>query len=598
MKDNSYTAIRQAYLDFMKEKGHTEIPNASLVPENDPSILFINAGMAPLVPYLKGEKHPAGEKLTNVQRCLRTIDLDEVGDEWHCTVFEMLGNWSLDDYFKKEAINLTIEFYTEVLGLDINKIYASVFKGDNTAPQDEDSIKVWQEIFNKYGIEAKVGKGEKIQSFGKKENWWELESGGPCGPDSEIFYDTGKEPCGPDCNVTCNCGKYVEIGNNVFMEYLKEENNYRDLGRHNVDFGGGLVRIAGLLQGVDSYYEVDIFKPIMDKVNKLSQDPNIKSKRILADNIYASTMIIMDGVVPGRNEREYVLRRLIRRAVRHGKLIGIEKDFTKDISEVCIDQFKNLYSQLAEKKEKILNTIHDEEIKFKHTLKAGEKKFTDLIESQKNITGEDAFYLYETYGYPLELVLEMANEHGLKLNEERFKQDFNQAQDKHREKSRSSSVDRFKGGLADTSEMSTKYHTATHLLLAALRQVLGDDVYQKGSNITPERLRFDFPADQKLTPEQMKEVEDIVNEHIQRELPVSFKEMKKEDAMKIVPGAAFAEKYGDVVKVYTIGPEDDPFSIEICGGPHVENTSQLGKFKIIKQENVGAGVKRIKAVLE
>lgn len=598
MKDYLYINIRKAYIDFMVKKGHKEIENASLVPENDPSILFTNAGMTPLVPYLLGEKHPLGSKLTNIQRSLRTVDIDEVGDAWHCTVFEMLGNWSLNDYFKKEAINLTIEFYCDILGFNINNIYASIFGGDEQVPKDNESINAWMELFKSRGIDAKVGKGERIQTFGRKENWWELAGGGPCGPDSEIFYDTGKKPCGPGCNINCNCGKYVEIGNNVFMEYLKVKDSYKGLGRHNVDFGGGLVRVAGMLQNADSYYEVDIFKPILDKVNQLSQDPNVRSKRIVIDHIFASTLIIMDGVVPGRNEREYVLRRLIRRAIRHGKLIGIEREFTKEVAQVCIEQFKSLYPRLQEKKDEILHVFEDEESKFLQTIKQGERMFVQLVENNKTITGEDAFRIYETYGYPYEMIFEMANEKGIELKEENFKKEFEDAQNEHKEKSRTASAGLFKGGLADTSNMSTKYHTATHLLLAALRKVLGDEVYQKGSNITPERLRFDFPADQKLTPDQVIKVENIVNKQIQKGLPVTFKEMDKDEAMKLVKGAAFEERYGDKVKVYFIGPKENPFSVEICGGPHVENTSELGKFKIIKQENVGAGVKRIKAVLE
>ncbi len=621
MKNFSYTNIRKAYLDFIISKGHQEIPNASLIPENDPSILFINSGMTPLVPFLMGEKHPAGTRLTNIQRSLRTVDIDEIGDEWHCTAFEMLGNWSLNDYFKEEAINFTVEFYTEILGMDINKIYASVFGGDNQAPKDEESIRVWTDIYKHKGIDAKFGDRERIQPFGKKENWWELSGGGPCGPDSEIFYDTGKDPCGDKCNVNCNCGKYVEIGNNVFMEYLKEGDSYKDLGRHNVDFGGGLIRIAGMLQNKDSYYEVDIIKPILDKVNELSKDPNIRSKRIIVDHINSATWIIMDGVVPGRNEREYVLRRLIRRAIRHGKLIGIEKQFTREVAEVCIKQFKQLYPQLSKQREFILNIIEEEEKKFNQikdsrstgikqaeiraTLQSGpsgpSKTDTEIpskISGPTGPTGATAFYLYETYGLPREDFEELMTQKGIPYDKKDFNKQYEKEKNKKQELSRTSSEGLFKGGLADTSDMSTKYHTTTHLLLAALRKVLGDHVYQKGSNITPERLRFDYPSDKKLTPEQVKEVEKNVNEQIKKGLDVTFKEMPKEEATKLVPNAAFEDRYGDTVKVYFIGPKDKPFSAEICGGPHVKNTSDLGKFKIVKQENVGTGVKRIKAVLE
>ncbi len=578
----------------MKEHGHAEIPEASLVPENDPSLLFVGAGMVPLVPYLLGEKNPSGTRLTNSQRCVRTGDIDEVGDDWHCTSFNMLGNWSLNDYFKKEAINLTIDFYVNVFGLDINNIYASVFEGDKDAPRDEVSIKVWQEVFKKYNIDAKTGKGERIQFFDKVKCWWELEAGGPCGPCSEFFYDTGKEPCGPDCNVNCDCGKFVELGNNVFMEYLKTDGKYLPLGRHNVDFGGGLERIAAFIQKKDSFYDLDIYAPIIEKVRELSKKQIQKSQRIIADHIKAATWMIMDGVVPGRTEQGYVLRRIIRRSVRHARELGIEGNITRVIGEVAIKQFSPMYSQLEEKKEYILNIMEEEENKFKKTIQSGTKMFESLVEEKGKITGEDAFYLYETYGFPIEITQEMAEEKKIKIDIK----DFENAFKAHQEKSRSAAKGFFKGGLADTSEMSKKYHTATHLLLAALRQILGPQVYQKGSNINPERLRFDFPNDQKLTDDQVAKVENIVNEQIKKGLDIYYEEMPKDQALKIVPHAAFSEKYGDIVKVYFIGKGKDQFSVEICGGPHVQNTSELGTFKIIKQENVGAGIRRIKAVLK
>jgi alanyl-tRNA synthetase len=493
----------------------------------------------------------------------------------------MLGNWSLDDYFKEEAISLTVEFFIEQLGLDINKIYATVYEGDDEIPQDDKSIEVWKEIFSSYGIEAKVGKGERIEPKGKEENWWGLPSGGPCGPDSEIFYDTGKG--------------LVEIGNNVFMQYLLKDGKYEPLGRHNVDFGGGLDRLTAMIQGVDSIFETDIYKPILEKVKEISKEDIIESQRVIVDHLKAATWIVMDGIVPGRSKQGYVLRRLIRRAVRHGKKLNIEKTFTREVSEVAIEQFKTIYPQLEEQKENILKVIEDEEKKFNQTIKNGLKILEDILEEKKQITGEDAFTLYETYGFPIEITKEILREKGLELQDP---EGFDRAKKEHKEKSRSAAAGMFKGGLADTSEMSTKYHTATHLLLAALQKVLGDHIYQKGSNITPERLRLDFPADEKLTPKQVEEVEKIVNEAIESGYDVNFKEMKKENALKLVPFAAFAEKYGDIVKVYYVGPEDNPFSLEICRGPHVKNTSELGKFRIKKQENVGAGTKRIKAVLE
>jgi len=595
MKNLSYNQIWQKYIEFFEKHGHQAIPSSPLVPENDPSVLFVNAGMFPLVPFLNGQEHPKGNRLVNIQRCIRTGDIDEVGDAFHCTAFTMLGNWSLNDYFKKEAIEMTVEFFVEELGLDINNIYASVFEGDNNAPQDTESIEVWKEIFSRYNIDAKVGKEERIQPFGKKENWWGLESGGPCGPDSEIFYDTGTEKCGDECNVSCNCGKYVEIGNNVFMQYLKTGEQILPLGRHNVDFGGGLERLTGLLQSVDSVYEIDTYRPITEKVRGLSKVENIESQRIIVDHLKAATWIVMDGVEPSRSQQGYILRRLIRRAIRHGKKLGIEKPFTREVAEIAIEQFKDTWENLGTQKEHILNVIEEEEKKFGKTLDSGLRILEKMVSKNGKVTGKDAFLLYETYGLPLELTEEILKEKEIEIE---HREDFRKAEEEHQEKSRTASKGLFKGGLADTSEMSTKYHTASHLLLAALRKVLGDHVYQKGSNITPERLRMDYPNDAHLTDEQVKEVEDLVNEQIKKGLTVGKKEMPKEEALKIVPFAAFSERYPDIVNVYYIGPEENPFSIEICNGPHVENIEDLGTFKISKQENVGAGIKRIKAILE
>jgi alanyl-tRNA synthetase len=581
MRNLTYKDIRDKYIQFFKNKDHKEIPSASLVPEDDPSVLFVNAGMFPLVPYLMGAKHPQGRRLVNSQRCLRTGDIDLVGDPYHCTTFEMLGNWSLNDYFKKEAIALTIEFFVEVLDLDINNIYATVYKGDEDIPQDEESIDIWKEIFKSYGIDAKVGKGKRIEPKGKDENWWGLQSGGPCGPDSEIFYKTDDE--------------LVEIGNNVFMQYLLDNGEYKPLKRHNVDFGGGLDRLTAMIQGVNSIFETDIYKPILEKVKNISNKEITESQRIIVDHLKAATWIVMDGIVPGKSKQSYVLRRLIRRAVRHGRKLDMDHLFTREVSEIAIEQFKTVYPKLEKQKENILKTIEDEEKKFNQTLKNGLEILEEMLEEKGQISGEDAFTLYETYGFPIEITKEILKEKDLQLQDPEH---FEKAKQEHKEQSRSASAGMFKGGLADTSEMSTKLHTATHLLLAALQKVLGDNIYQKGSNITPERLRLDFPADEKLTKEQLKEVENIVNKAIKAGYDINFKEMKKENALKLVPFAAFAEKYGDLVKVYYIGPEDNPFSIEICRGPHVENTSELGEFQIIKQENIGAGTKRIKAVLK
>lgn len=578
----TYKEIRDKYIDFFKNNGHTEIPNAPLIPEDDPSVLFVNAGMFPLVPFLKGEVHPQGQKLTNVQRCLRTGDIDEVGDAFHCTTFEMLGNWSLNDYFKKEAINLTAKFFVEEIGLDINRIYATVFEGEEGIPQDNESISVWKDLFASYGIDAKVGINERIKPLGREDNWWGLPSGGPCGPDSEIFYKL-------------DSGELVEIGNNVFMEYLLEDGTYIPLGRHNVDFGGGLDRLTAMMQNVDSIFETDIYKPIYDKVRELSEEENLISQRVITDHIKAATWIVMDGIVPSKSQQGYILRRLIRRAVRHGKKLGIERLFTRDIADIAIEQFKIIYPQLEEKKDLILNTIEEEEKKFNHTIKNGMKILEKSIQEKSQITGEDAFTLYETYGFPIEITKEILKEKNLDLVDPNS---FEQAKQSHQEQSRTASAGMFKGGLSDTSEMSTKYHTTTHLLLSALRQVLGDHVYQKGSNITPERLRLDYPNDSKLSQEQVTEVENIINNAISQELDITYEEVEKDIALKKVPFAAFSEKYGDKVKLYYVGPKDKPFSVEICNGPHVSNTRELGHFKIEKQENVGAGIKRIKAILQ
>ncbi len=582
MKYLTYEQIREKYIKFFQRHGHQEIPSAPLVPEDDPSVLFVNAGMFPLVPFLKGEKHPNGEKLVNAQRCIRTGDIDEVGDPFHVSSFEMLGNWSLNNYFKKEAIEMTVQFFLEELELDINRIYTTIFEGENDIPMDTTSIEVWKEIYFRHGIDAKVGKNERIIPKGREDNWWGLASGGPCGPDNEIFYKI-------------DSGEMVEIGNNVFMEYLLENGTYKPLGRHNVDFGGGLDRLAAMCQSVSSIYEIDIYNPILEKVRTLSKKSDIKSERIIADHIKAATWIVMDGVVPSNTKQGYILRRLIRRAVRHGRKLEIDGIFTKDIASICIDQFSMILPKLSENREYILQVIEEEEIKFNKTLTNGLKELDRTLLKNEIVDGMKAFQLYETYGLPLEVTEEILKENNKEISN---RDDFFTAQQEHQEKSRTASAGMFKGGLSDTSEQTIKYHTATHLLLAALRRVLGDHIYQKGSNITPERLRLDFPNDTKLTEQQVKDVEDLVNGAIEQNLDVNFKEYPKEEALNLVPFAAFEEKYGDIVKIYYIGEEEDPFSIEICNGPHVQNTRSLGKFRIDKQENVGAGVKRIKAVLE
>ena len=602
MKKMTYIEVRNAYLDFLKSKGHKEIVNSSLVPENDPTLLFVNSGMFPLVPYLVGETHPLGTRLVNVQRCVRTEDLEEVGDISHATAFEMLGNWSLDDYFKKEALEQTYEFFLDKLEIPVKDIYGSVFEGDEDAPRDDVSIGILTEIFKKHGVDAKVGKGEKIQAYPKKKNWWGLPGGGPCGTTSEIFYDTGKEPCSPECHINCDCGKYIEIGNNVFMEFLNKDGKFLPLGRHNVDFGGGLDRVVIILQGVESYHDTDIYRPIGDAVRASSTSHNIKSERIVVDHIKSATWIIMDGVVPGKTEKEYVLRRLLRRAIRHGKILGIDKPFLREIGEIAINQFSPIYPELEKQKERILSILELEETKFRNTLKGGIAQVDKIISQYAGslFTNEqgESFTLFETFGFPPEMFLEELNATQLPVDIDKFWENHKKKNLEHQEMSRTATKGLFQGGLADTSEESTRYHTITHLLLASLRKLIGTHIYQKGSNITPERLRFDFPNPEKLTPEQIVSVEKLINEKIQEGLPVSMVEMDKDEALRLVPFAAFEGKYEDLVKVYTIGTKEEPFSIEICKGPHMKNTNEIkGVFKITQQEKIGNGIIRVKGEL-
>jgi len=586
MKKLKYLEIRNAFLNHLEKNDHTVIPSFSLVPENNPSVLFVNAGMFPLIPYLMGEPHPGGKKLANSQRCLRTIDIDSVGDSSHLTTFEMLGNWSINDYFKNDAIDITVSFFIDVLGIDINKISASIFAGNEDAPKDEESRSIWEKIFKDRGID--FTEKDRIRELGKSDNWWEPDGGGPCGPDTEIFFNID--------------GNLVELGNNVFMQYLKKNEEYLPLGKHIVDFGGGLDRLACISQGVPSIYETDIYLPILEKVKCIAQFDITQSQRIVVDHIKAATWLIADGILPGRTQREYILRRLIRRAIRHGKKLGIEKEFVESIADICIEQFKPVHNLLEENKENILNVLGAEDRKFNQTLEKGLKELDKLaikIGNREFLNeNSETFKLYETYGFPIEMTLEELKNKNISFDIESVEKKHNEAFKKHQDLSRTGSKGLFKGGLADTSDMSKKYHTTTHLLLAALHKILGSHIYQKGSNITPERLRLDFPNEFKLSEEEIKKVEKLVNQKISEKLPVSFEEMDLKKALKLVKYAVFGEKYGEKVKVYTIGDKHSPFSREICGGPHVLNTGELGKFRIIKQENVGAGIKRIKAVLE
>ena len=579
--------LRNKYLNFFKSKGHTIIPSSSLIPDNDPSVLFTTAGMHPLVPYLLGEEHPGGKRLTDYQKCLRTDDIEEVGDTSHLTYFEMMGNWSLGDYFKKESIAMSYEFLTKELGIPSEKISVTCFAGDDDCKRDNEAAEFWE----KAGIPK-----ERIFFFGKKENWWgPAGTHGPCGPDTEIFYDTGKEKCCENCNPACSCGKYLEIWNNVFMQYNKtEDGRYEELKQKNVDTGLGLERTTMILSGKENVFEIEVFKPIIDKLNRLATNKNDESYRIIADHLRASLMLISDGVKPSNIEQGYILRRLIRRAIRHLRKLGINTEELRNIAKLNIDTIKNMYPELEEKQDMILDTLDNEKNKFIKTLENGEKEFEKILnkirqQGKDTIDAVTAFKLYETYGFPIEITEELAKENGLKINSEEVQKLYKE----HQEKSRLGAEQKFKGGLAEKNEETICYHTATHLLHKALKIVLGDHVAQKGSNITTERLRFDFSHPQKLTPEELKKVEDIVNEQIQRDLPVVCEEMTLEEAKKSGAIGLFENKYGDRVKVYTIGD----FSKEICGGPHVEHTGQLGKFVIKKEEASSAGVRRIKAIL-
>ena len=573
------------FIEFFKSKKHKEIPNSSLIPSNDPTVLFTTAGMHPLVPYLIGQPHPLGKRLVNVQRCIRTGDIDEVGDTTHHTFFEMLGNWSLEDYWKKEAISMTFEFHTKILKIPLEKYAVSCFAGDSDAERDEESEKTWLSL----GIPK-----ERIYFFGKKENWWgPAGQTGPCGPDTEMFYDTLKEKCSKDCMPGCNCGKYVEIWNDVFMQYNKiKEGKFIELKQKNVDTGMGLERTTMVLQNKQSVFETDLFQDIIKKIESLSSKKDIMAIRIIADHLRASVFILAERISPSNVEHGYILRRLIRRAIRYGHIIGIKDKFTRQLAEIVIKIYKKDYPELEKNKEFILNELEIEEEKFEKTLINGLRIIQDEIPKLKNkvIHKELAFNLFTSFGFPLEMIKEVAKENKLTVDEQGFHELFA----KHQEISRKGAEQKFKGGLADHSEEVIKMHTATHLLHQALRDVLGNHVRQMGSNITKERLRFDFSNPKALTSEEIKKVQNIVNKKIKEALPVKKLEMKYNDAIKQGPMAFFKEKYPEAVSVYKIGD----YSMELCGGPHVNNTKEIGSFKIIKEEAVAAGVRRIKAVIK
>jgi alanyl-tRNA synthetase len=590
--------LRRNYLEFFKARGHAEISGRSLIPENDPTVLFTTAGMHPLVPYILGEPHPAGRRLVDVQKCMRTDDIDEVGDASHLTFFEMLGNWSLGDYFKDEAIRLSYEFLTskEWLAFPADRLSVTVFQGDSDVPPDEEAANVWLSL----GIPR-----ERIHYLPRKDNWWgPAGQTGPCGPDTEMFIDTGKAACGPSCRPGCNCGKYFEVWNDVFMQYNKTaEGRYLPLAQKTVDTGMGVERTIAMMQGKATVFETELFRPVIDRLEALcgkrygAAVETDLSFRIITDHVRAATFILGDdrGVTPSNLGQGYILRRLIRRSIRHGRKLGLEVSFLGELAKAVVAIYGDFYTELVQREAMIVEEFGKEEGRFTETLKKGEHEFDKLLPNlqknpQKTIPGRVAFRLYDTYGFPIELTEELAREHGMKVD----RAGFDEAFAKHQELSKAGAEKVFKGGLADNSEMTTRLHTATHLLHTALRRVLGDHVAQKGSNITVERLRFDFVHPSPMSEEQVRKVEAIVNEQISRDLPVTMETMTIEEARAAGAIALFGEKYGEKVKVYTVGD----FSKEVCGGPHVERTGVLGKFTIQKEQSSSAGVRRIRAVLE
>ncbi len=593
MKEIKSYELREKYLKFFESKGHKIIPSASLIPENDPSVLFTTAGMHPLVPYLLGQKHPQGKRLCDVQKCVRTGDIDEVGDATHCTFFEMLGNWSLGDYFRKESINFSFEFLTKVLEIPVEKIAVTVFAGDEDCARDEEAADAWASL----GIPR-----ERIFYLPKANNWWYAGATGPCGSDTEIFIDTGKPACGEHCDPSCDCGKWVEIWNNVFMEFNRNaDGKFEKLKQKNVDTGMGLERTICMLNGFKSVYETDLFAGAIAKISELAgkkygeDEASTRAMRIIADHIRTATFLLGDenGIVPSNVDQGYVLRRLIRRSVRFARQLGIDGKSLVDIAKLYVEQYKGVYPELGINSEKIYDELDKEIEKFSKTLEDGIKQLDKVIQYLKGdtVNGKTAFRLYDTFGFPIEMTVEICKEKGLNVDIEGYKL----AQEEHIKKSQQGAEQKFKGGLADSSEMTTFLHTATHLLLASLKKVLHDDnIQQKGSNITPERLRFDFNFPRPLTDEEKQAVEDAVNDAIKRDIPVVCMEMPIEEARAKNAVGVFGSRYGEIVKVYQIGDVD----LQICGGPHAEHTGQLGHFKIEKEQSSSAGIRRIRATIQ
>ncbi|HEY4509772.1 MAG TPA: alanine--tRNA ligase [Candidatus Paceibacterota bacterium] len=600
--------VRDLYLKFFQEQKHRIIPSAALVPENDPTTLFTGSGMQPLIPYLLGQRHPLGTRLCDSQKCFRADDIEEVGDNRHTTFFEMLGNWSLGDYFKDEQLSWFFEFLTERVGLNPNKLYVSVFAGDseNNIPKDEEAVAIWKRLFKQKGIDAK--EGERIFYYPAKKNWWSragapenMPAGEPGGPDSEVFYDfqtPHDEAFGKHCHPNCDCGRFLEIGNSVFMEYKKrEDGSFEKLAQRNVDFGGGLERITAASNNDGDVFKIDTLRAVVQKIEELSgaryESSFLQSFRVVADHIRGAVFMIGDGVLPSNTDRGYFVRRLLRRAVRHADVLGMKQGKFAELALPIIESYADQYPELKQHENLIKETIQKEEMRFRETLANGLKEFAKL--SAKTISGKEAFDLYQSYGFPLEVTLDLALEKGIAVDEKGFQEELK----RHQEVSRAGVEKKFRGGLADTKEETVRLHTAHHLLLAALRHVLGDHVHQRGSNITAERLRIDFSHPAKMTPEEIKQTEDLVNEKIQEHLDMVRKEMPKDEAMKLGAEMEFGVKYGDVVSVYVAqDKEGNVFSKEFCGGPHVASTGELGNFRIMKEEAVSSGIRRLRAILE
>jgi alanyl-tRNA synthetase len=584
--------LREMYLKYFKEKGHSVIASASLFPEDDPTVLFTSAGMHPLVPYLLGQPHPEGKRLTNVQKCVRTTDIDEVGDTTHLTFFEMLGNWSLGDYWKKEAITWSYEFLTskKYLGFEPDKLFVTVFAGDEDSPRDDEAADAWQSV----GIPD-----ERIYFLGKEDNWWIAGNTGPCGPCSEMFIEVDEIPkCGPDCRPGCSCGHFVECWNDVFMSYRKlDDGTYEPLPMKSIDTGMGIERTIAMLQGVSTVFETELFIPLIDRVKELSNKEEFTEEdehliRIIVDHVRSAVMIMADDrkIGPSNVEQGYIVRRLLRKAIHSADRLGIGQGFMNTLAEIVIDMFKDLYGEAERNREFIMNNLTAEEAKFRKTLSKAIRRFEKIYQDTGTITGEDAFLLFTSFGLPLEMTRDLAEEKGIKIDMDEFTKQF----EEHREISRTATQGKFKGGLAEHSDRIVKLHTATHLLQEALRRVLGNEVTQNGSNITEDRLRFDFTFSRKLTPEEVEEVEKLVNDIISQDLEVTQQFLDYNEAIKKGALAFFKENYGETVSVYSVGD----FSMELCGGPHVERTGSLGVFKIGKQKKIGAGIVRIRATVE